>query len=271
LLGRLAAGVSHEIRNPLGVITLYVSLLEEELRQPSPESAAEIAQALIEIKTNLARLDDLVQDYRSLVRVSNIQREPVALHALVTQFAREMTAALTACGITLHLDGIVSLGTVALHQNTFRRALLNLVHNAIEAMPKGGTLTLRGRRDATMVQLDVSDTGSGIPPEQCARIFEPLYTTKPGGTGLGLFIVHEIVVAHGGQVAVQSAVGHGGPPLRSRFPWQGPRRPRRPSPFLSKTATARLAASANWGTPGGSARTACGRRVLRFLSASTNR
>jgi PAS domain S-box-containing protein len=209
LLGRLAAGVSHEIRNPLGVVRLYVDLLEEELRQPSPKSAAEIAQAFTEIKTNLARLDDLVQDYLSLVRVSNIQREPVALHTLVAQFAREMTAALTARGITLHLDGLVSLGTVALHQNTFRRALLNLVHNAMEAMPRGGKLTLRGRRNATTVQLDVSDTGSGIPPEQCARIFEPLYTTKPGGTGLGLFIVYEIVVAHGGQVTVQSTVGHG--------------------------------------------------------------
>ena len=209
LLGRLAAGVSHEIRNPLGIVMLYVGLLEEELRQPSPESAAEIAQALTEIKTNLARLDDLVQDYLSLVRVSTIQRHPIALHTLVTQFAREMTAALTACGITLHLDGIVALGTVILHQNTFRRALLNLVHNAMEAMPKGGTLTLRGQRDTTTVQLDVSDTGSGIPAEQCARIFEPLYTTKPGGTGLGLFIVHEIVAAHGGQVTVQSTVGHG--------------------------------------------------------------
>jgi signal transduction histidine kinase len=76
-------------------------------------------------------------------------------------------------------------------------------------MPQGGTLTLRGRQNATAVQLEISDTGSGVPPEQYAQIFEPLYTTKPGGTGLGLFIVQEIVTAHGGQVTMQSTVGHG--------------------------------------------------------------
>jgi signal transduction histidine kinase len=209
LLGRLAAGVSHEIRNPLGVIMLHVDLLEEELRRPTPESATEVAQALTEIKTNLTRLDDLVQDYLSLVRVSTIQRHPIALHDLVTQFAQEMTPVLTMRGITLHLDGLVQLGTVTLHPNTFQRALLNLVHNAMDAMPQGGALTLRGRRNATTVQLDVSDTGSGIAPAQQAQIFEPLYTTKPGGTGLGLFIVQEIVAAHDGQVTMQSTVGHG--------------------------------------------------------------
>jgi signal transduction histidine kinase len=143
------------------------------------------------------------------VRVSTIQRHPTALHDLVTQFAQEMTAVLTMRGITLHLDGLVQLGTVTLHPNTFRRALLNLVHNAMDAMPQGGTLTLRGRRNATTIQLDVSDTGSGISPTQHAQIFEPLYTTKPGGTGLGLFIVQEIVAAHDGQVTMQSTVGHG--------------------------------------------------------------
>jgi two-component system sensor histidine kinase HydH len=120
-----------------------------------------------------------------------------------------MTPALTMQGITIHLDALDQLGAVALHLNTFRRALLNLVQNAMEAMPKGGTLSLRGRRLATTVQLDVCDTGIGIAPEYTARIFEPLHTTKPGGSGLGLYIVQEIITAHGGQVAVQSTVGHG--------------------------------------------------------------
>jgi signal transduction histidine kinase len=122
---------------------------------------------------------------------------------------QELTPALVAHAITLQLDTLEQLGRVALHAHTFRRALLNLVHNAMNAMPQGGTLRLRGRRQAATVHLEVEDTGLGIPPERLPQIFEPLHTTKPGGTGLGLYIVQEVVTAHGGQVSVQSTVGSG--------------------------------------------------------------
>jgi signal transduction histidine kinase len=168
-----------------------------------------IAQALSDIKTHLARGDDLLQDYLSLVRVSVGPRPLVDLQAVVTQVAQELTPTLTAQGITVQLDGLEQLGMVALHAKTFQRALRNLMHNALDAMPQGGTLRLAGRRQETTVSLEVQDTGSGIPPEHAARIFEPLYTTKPGGTGLGLSIVQEVVTALGGQVAMQSTVGHG--------------------------------------------------------------
>ena len=209
LLGRLAGGLSHELHNPLGVIVLHVDLLEEELRQPSPDSATAIALALTAIKTHLARVDDLVEDYLSLVRGSALHQAPMDLGMLVTQCAHEIRPALAAHGITLRLDALDQLGLVALHPHSFRRVVLNLVHNAIDAMPQGGTLTLQGRRRAATVSLTVRDTGSGIPAEQLPTIFEPLHTTKPGGTGLGLYIVHEVVAAHSGQVAVQSTVGAG--------------------------------------------------------------
>jgi two-component system sensor histidine kinase HydH len=96
---------------------------------------------------------------------------------------------------------------LALHQSTFRRALLNLVHNAMDAVPQGGTLSLCGRRNADTLQLEIRDTGTGIPAEHLSRIFEPLFTTKPGGTGLGLYIVQEIITAHDGIVTVQSTPG----------------------------------------------------------------
>jgi two-component system, chemotaxis family, CheB/CheR fusion protein len=207
LLGRLAAGVSHDLRNPLGAIFLHVEILEEELREPSAASATEIASALAEVKTQLVRVDELIQDYLSLVRVAAIQQAPGDLSRLVTELVQEMAPALAAHDITLQLEALAQLGQVALHNHTLQRALLNLVQNAIEAMPHGGTLTLRGRQQGTTVALDVGDTGVGIPPEQTTQIFEPLYTTKPGGTGLGLYIVQEVVAAHGGHVAVQSVVG----------------------------------------------------------------
>jgi signal transduction histidine kinase len=209
LLGRLASGLSHEIRNPLGVIFLQVDLLQEDLQQLAPAHQADIAPTLAEIKTHLTRLDDLVQDYLSLVRVCNIHRQPAEVGAVVAAFVQEISSALAERGITLQQQGLTDLGTIVLHQSMFRRALLNLVHNAMDAMRQGGTLSLRGRREAAYVQLEIRDTGSGISAEHLSRIFEPLFTTKPGGTGLGLYIVQEIITAHDGTVAVQSTPGQG--------------------------------------------------------------
>ena len=135
LLGRLAAGVSHEIRNPLAAIFLSVELLEEELRDLAPESTVEISQVLIDIRTNLVRLDELVQDYLSLVRVGVAQLVPADLRTLVAQWAQELSPALAAHGVTLQLDALDQLGWVALHANTLRRVLVNLVDNARDAMP----------------------------------------------------------------------------------------------------------------------------------------
>jgi signal transduction histidine kinase len=209
LLGQLAAGVSHEIRNPLGAVFLHVDLLAEEIQQPTSDSPVVVAEALAEIRTNLTRLDDLVQDYLTLVRVGSIQRTPEDLGSAVQAWAAEFQALAAPQGVRLHREGLTDLGTVAVHAATLRRAVLNLVQNALEAMPQGGTLTLTGRRTPTHVVLQIRDTGSGIARAHRAKIFEPLYTTKPGGTGLGLYIVQEIVAAHGGAVAVESAEGQG--------------------------------------------------------------
>jgi signal transduction histidine kinase len=209
LLGRLAAGVSHEIRNPLGAIFLHVDLLEEELQQPTPESPYQIAQALLEIRTQMGRLDELVQDYLSLVRVANIELQPQDLGLCIQAWCVEMQAQAAAQGVTLQLQGLEHLGQVRCHASTLRRAVFNLLQNALDAMAQGGMVSIIGKSTATQVQLEVHDTGSGIAAERLEHIFEPLYTTKPGGTGLGLYIVQEIVAAHGGQVTVASVEGQG--------------------------------------------------------------
>jgi signal transduction histidine kinase len=209
LLGRLAAGVSHEIRNPLAAVFLHVDLLEEELRYPGPDSPVTVAETLAEIKLQLGRVTDLVQDYLSLVRVGAIQPTPQDLGAAVATWVAEAQGQAVAGGVTFQLEGLADLGLVAFHATTLRRAVLNLVHNALDAMPQGGRLTLAAQGTATQVRVEVQDTGWGIPAPQLERIFEPLYTTKPGGTGLGLYIVQEIVAAHEGQVTVESVEGQG--------------------------------------------------------------
>ena len=209
LLGRLAATVSHEIRNPLGAMTLHVELLQEEMHQPSPNSAEAIAESFTEITTQLTRLHNLVEDYLSLARVATIERTLQDVGAAVEAWAHEWQELLTTQGGILQLDRMTNLGQAVFHASTLRRVLLNLVHNALDAMPHGGTLTLAGEASATHVQLHIRDTGSGIPAEQLPHIFEPLYTTKPEGTGVGLYIVREIITAHAGQITVQSRAGHG--------------------------------------------------------------
>jgi PAS domain S-box-containing protein len=207
LLGKLAAGVSHEIRNPLGAIMLHMDLLEEELQDLLPQRPAQIAEPLAEVRAQLTRLDDLVQDYLSLARITSLQREPTDMGAFVDTFLQEVAPQAAQCGVTLLQEGPASLGLVALHTNTFRRVLLNLVQNALDAMPQGGTLTLRSWQTALHMHLDISDTGIGIPADQLTQIFEPLHTTKPTGTGLGLYMVQEIVAAHDGELRVTSHVG----------------------------------------------------------------
>ena len=208
-LGRLAAGLSHEIRNPLGVLFLHIDLLEEEFREPSPESATIISQTFRDIRTALRRLDELVQDYLSLVRVGTIELEVQDVGAAVEAWVAEMHSLAAQQGVTMQLQGQATAGPLAFHASTLRRAVLNVVQNAIEAMPQGGILTLECARIATEVHLQIRDSGMGIPAEQMPRIFEPLYTTKPGGTGLGLYIVQEILIAHGGRVMVESVEGQG--------------------------------------------------------------
>jgi two-component system, sporulation sensor kinase E len=209
MLGRLASSLSHEIRNPLNAIFLHTDVLEEELKQPTPDHQELISESLATIKTEIMRVNELVQDYLSLARLSTLQREVVDMGTMMEEFALEITELLADHQVTLELEMLADLGQVALHRNTLRRALLNLVHNAIDAMPEGGTLTLSGRRTAAHVYLEVRDTGMGIPKDQLPLLFTPFHTTKPGGTGFGLYVVQEIIVSHDGEITVSSEPGVG--------------------------------------------------------------
>lgn len=208
-LGRLASSLSHEIRNPLAALFLLVDVLEEELQQPAPESRNQTAQALAEMRTVLSRMDDLVQNYLSLARLGELPLEPVELGCFVKTCVQEVHKQYTDRHIALRLEDLATLGQVNLHQNAFRRVLINLMQNAIDAMPEGGTLTLRGRSCGAWTYLEVQDTGYGIAVEHLSTLFTPFRTTKENGTGLGLYVVREILAAHGGTINVASTLGTG--------------------------------------------------------------
>src|SRR5689334_3172895 len=127
LLGRLASTLLHDIRNPLGALTILVDVLEEELQQPVPDQSAQATQILADMRTMLNRMDDLVQDYLALARLAELRLEPVDLGAVVETYAQEMHKQCADRGIILNLRGLASLGRVHLHQNAFRRVLMNLM------------------------------------------------------------------------------------------------------------------------------------------------
>jgi two-component system, NtrC family, sensor histidine kinase HydH len=209
MLGRLASTLSHEIRNPLGALFLLIDVLADALQQPEADHSAQGARILAEMRTKLSCMNDLVQDYLSLARLAELRGEPVELGAIVKTYAQDMHERCADRGITLRLDGLSSLGWVILHKNAFCRVLTNLTQNAIDAMPHGGELILRGRQDVSWACLEVQDTGEGISADQLSQLFVPFHTTKSGGTGLGLCIVREILAAHGGVITVTSIPGTG--------------------------------------------------------------
>ena len=209
MLGRLASTLSHEIRNPLGALFILIDVLEADLQQPAADHSTQVTQTLADMRTMLSRMDDLVQDYLSLARLAEPRLEPVELGAVVETYAQEMYKQCACRGIALRLEGVSRLGRVYLHQNAFRRVLTNLMQNAIEAMPQGGELTLCGRQTGSWAYLEVQDTGEGIPADQLAQLFVPFHTTKSDGTGLGLYVVREILAAHGGVITVTSMPGTG--------------------------------------------------------------
>jgi two-component system sensor histidine kinase HydH len=197
-LGEMAAGMAHEIRNPLGGIQLYASLLANDLHDCVP--SLELVQ---KITGGVKRLEMVVSHVLQFTREIRIESKPADLASIVQNAVELARPKIQERGILLQVQH-ESLA-VQLDEHLFGQALLNLVLNAIEAMPPTGTLSISYRsadpQDAArQFHLSVRDTGPGIAPNVLERIFNPFFTTKDNGTGLGLAIVHRVVDAHNGVI-----------------------------------------------------------------------
>ena len=209
LLGDIAGKIVHEIRNPLNAIFLHADVVLGELQCPTLDSRTQMIESLTDIRMEVRRLYDIMQDYLALARLAVVQHEPEDMGNFLRECGRVMQEQARARGVMLHLQGLARLGSVSLHKGTLQRAFVNLLQRALDAMPQGGTVTLRGRRTASHSVVEIRDTGSPISEEQLDVLFEPLYSTGSEWTGLGLYVVREIVLAHHGTIDVQSAAGQG--------------------------------------------------------------
>jgi two-component system NtrC family sensor kinase len=204
-VGRMAAQITHEIRNPLASLGLYVELLGDELSEDG-----EARRLVASIGNEIDRLSEITETYLRFVRLPRPKLEREDLGAIVTAVMEFSRAELSKGGIALELSVAAGLPEVAADENQLRQALLNLARNAREAMPAGGRLRVEvAPGGAGQVRMSIADTGSGIPAEHLGKIFDPFFSTKEKGTGLGLALVQQILAEHGGRVEVSSPPGGG--------------------------------------------------------------
>jgi len=203
-VGQTMANVAHQIGTPLNLVSGHVQLLQQEVTDPALRRRLRIVQEQIDRVTATVR--GLLERARPLG-----ERQPVPIDLLITRIGDAMRGRLASSGVALDLRMDGPLGSVAADEAQLELALLNLVTNAIDAMPGGGTLTVAAKAREGRVRIEVRDTGSGIAPEVLPRVFEPWVTTKPAGrgTGLGLSITRDLITSLGGTISVVTAAGHG--------------------------------------------------------------
>jgi two-component system, NtrC family, nitrogen regulation sensor histidine kinase NtrY len=208
----LARRLAHELKNPLFPLQLTVeNLVRARMQIPDQfeEVFRESSQTLLAEITNLKAI---IGRFSEFSKMPHPQLQPVQVNDLLRGVAQLFQAQLQAPGraaIACKLELSENLDPIAADPELLHRAISNLVLNAMDAMPQGGTLTLRSSREDGKAIIEVADTGSGLTPEECERIFTPYYTSKQHGTGLGLAIVQSVVSDHGGRISVRSQVGQG--------------------------------------------------------------
>ena len=204
-IGRIAAQITHEIRNPLSSISLNAEELGERLADKS-DGAGELCDAIVR---EVDRLAAITEEYLRFARLPKPQLRRIDVNDTVRDLLDFVRPELELGGVSAQLDLSPELPLVHADVAQLRQLLLNLVRNAREAMPAGGALHLSTRGGEGAVLVQVRDTGHGIPPDRLQRIFDPFFTTKERGTGLGLAMAQEIAQEHGGLLACESQSGRG--------------------------------------------------------------
>jgi signal transduction histidine kinase len=207
-VGKMAAMITHEVRNPLSSIGLNTELLDDELSENQKE-ARELVQA---IHREVDRLTAITEEYLTFARMPKPKPAPEAVNTLVGSLVGFVRPDLAVKGVKLEVDLADGDPIAQIDAAQIRQCLINLVRNASEAVVTkgGGTVTLRTRRAAgDRVTIEVQDDGPGIAPDVLPRMFDPFFSTKEGGSGLGLALTQQIVKDHGGDLSVESTVGRG--------------------------------------------------------------
>ena len=215
-LTALTAGVAHELKNPLGSMSIYLQLMERQIQKPDAfDNVTTCRESLISkikvLKSEVERLNDIVVDFLSTVRPRNANLQEEDLNQIIKDAVEIMIPDLEQHNISLRLELEENLPYLMLDRGFIRQVLTNLISNAKDAMKEAGNgiLTVSTGKDSDNVILSVSDTGTGIRSENINKIFDPYFTTKKSGTGIGLTLVYKIIKGMGGDITVNSRQGAG--------------------------------------------------------------
>lgn len=208
-LGSLTTGVAHEVKNPLNAMMIHLELLKGKL-----DLSSEDVQRSVEVMgSEIRRLDRVVQGFLKFIRPQELALQPVDLNALLRNVSGLLEAEWEKAGIQFALQLALDLTAITADEELLRQVFLNLMLNACQAMPKGGTVSVttarRPRDNREMLAIAIADEGVGIAPEDQDKIFKLYYTTKPDGNGIGLSLVYRIVQMHDGVIEVDSVVDKG--------------------------------------------------------------
>ena len=207
-LTNLAAGVAHEIKNPLGAISIHLQLMRKSLVKGIGIDSL-IDNYFNILNEEVDRLNRIVVDFLFAVRPMMLELREADINHLVADIAEFTRAELEQNGIRLFVEPEENLPPVLIDERRMKQVFFNLVKNAQDAMPSGGLLTIATLRSGSEVLINVCDTGIGMSDENLRKIFEPYYTTKENGTGLGLTLVYKIIKEHRGEISVDSREGEG--------------------------------------------------------------
>ncbi|MGH9594732.1 MAG: ATP-binding protein, partial [Bryobacteraceae bacterium] len=236
----LARRLAHELKNPLFPLQLTIENLQRA-REQTPEQFDEIfAETMATLRAELENLKIIVGRFSDFSKMPTPQLQAVSVNEVVRNAVRIYDAQFSTLGRPpirpeLYLDEHLPL--IKADPDLLHRALSNLVLNSLDAMPAGGTLTIRTAHKNGLVRVEVSDTGTGLTPEECERLFTPYYTTKRHGTGLGLAVVQSVISDHHGKISVESTPGAG-----ATFRIELPVRPPADSNGVNRRATSKAAA-----------------------------
>jgi PAS domain S-box-containing protein len=208
-LTTLTAGVAHEIKNPLGSIGIHLELMKKEMSGKKQIETRKVLENLLIIKEEVDRLNRIVMDFLFTVRPMNAELSYDELNRVVRELLDFMKFELSEAGITVDTDLTKTGPQILMDERYMKQAVLNILKNAISAMPDGGRLRVQTVQKGNELLLKISDTGVGIPDEHMDKIFEPYFTTKDFGSGLGLTLVYKIVKEHMGDIEINSKVGEG--------------------------------------------------------------